>query len=296
MIWPRIINLDVGKLGIISHDWTMEESGINHSRGGRVLLQVCKRHGLGPFVSLVTAVSVGISELMVGASALLFSYTRAEIIYSLLVAAVVPLVIAAPTSLLVGRLLVAVDRVAGELEVLARTDSLTNVRNRRAFVEDASQLLEQRFSMKDPAKTADVVVAMIDVDNFKQLNDRHGHAKGDAALIMVARQFSECAGGKAVLGRMGGDEFAIVALSERATVDSLIESFDRAADLGNFHSGLRCSVGTAVLSGPVTLAEALSNADFALYRVKASRDQRVGTPDAKTKQALPPQHFAGQQR
>lgn len=86
---------------------------------------------------------------------------------------------------------------------MANTDSLTGLLNRRGFSYWANVLLSE--------STGHFSVAVIDIDHFKQINDRHGHAVGDALLNRVSATIQHTAGVSVVAARLGGDEFAIAA-------------------------------------------------------------------------------------
>ncbi|MGZ8803619.1 MAG: GGDEF domain-containing protein [Mycobacterium sp.] len=87
-------------------------------------------------------------------------------------------------------------------------DPLTNLLNRRAFFQATAELLSE---VHDEAGY--LVVALVDLDNFKAINDIHGHHVGDAALVTVARALPVAAGPAAVIGRSGGEEFLLATLS-----------------------------------------------------------------------------------
>jgi diguanylate cyclase (GGDEF)-like protein len=88
---------------------------------------------------------------------------------------------------------------------LARTDSLTGVYNGRTFRELVQLELMRAHRMGYPLS-----LIYIDLDNFKALNDRHGHSQGDALLQTVGRGLVESLRGTDVIGRLGGDEFAVL--------------------------------------------------------------------------------------
>lgn len=90
-----------------------------------------------------------------------------------------------------------------ELEILASTDSLTGINNRRNFFKLSKELFK--------SSTDDNLYAvMIDVDNFKLLNDNYGHALGDEVLILLAKTIANMLPEDNIFGRLGGEEFAIV--------------------------------------------------------------------------------------
>ncbi len=91
------------------------------------------------------------------------------------------------------------------LELMADQDSLLPVFNRRAFVRELSRLLS--YSERYGSASA---VLYFDINSFKQINDTHGHAAGDAALALVARTLIEQVRGSDIVGRLGGDEFGVI--------------------------------------------------------------------------------------
>jgi diguanylate cyclase (GGDEF)-like protein len=98
-----------------------------------------------------------------------------------------------------------VDRLVARLRTATRTDLLTDVLNRRGFEEAFGTELARVRRTGEP-----LALALGDIDRFKALNDRFGHAAGDAALAAVAGALRESSRGTDVLARIGGEEFAIV--------------------------------------------------------------------------------------
>lgn len=91
-----------------------------------------------------------------------------------------------------------------KLEQQANFDSLTNILNRRGMYVKLQQSLNQLSR-----KSADCVVAIIDIDHFKKLNDTYGHQKGDEALIKIAKKISETLRNYEFIARIGGEEFLV---------------------------------------------------------------------------------------
>lgn len=167
-----------------------------------------------------------------------------------------------------------------DLEILARTDALTGVPNRRQFYEAAETILH------DSNEGGTVAAIMLDIDEFKALNDTHGHATGDAVLKAVAGRLSEqlntIVHEAFAFGRIGGEEFAVLLNGRSALVatriaQDLVEavrtlSVDRNGD----KVAVTLSAGTAVQGVPCTLDSLVSQADTALYAAKsAGRDRAV---------------------
>lgn len=100
-----------------------------------------------------------------------------------------------------------VVRLRRNLEDLARTDELTGLFNRRGFLA----LCERHLRLAD-RHASGVLVLFVDLDGLKRINDTHGHAAGDEAIVRVAIALKSTVRGTDVVGRVGGDEFAVAAL------------------------------------------------------------------------------------
>lgn len=158
-------------------------------------------------------------------------------------------------------------------------DALTRALARSTFIERSERLLEADAAGPDTA-----AVLMLDVDRFKSVNDRHGHAGGDAALIAFAGSVAEALRNEDLFGRLGGEEFAVflprtsreeaVAIAEniRRTVE------ERLVDVGNGNRiPITVSGGLAFQTDTArpTLDALLAQADAALYRAKAEGRNRI---------------------
>ncbi|MES0882737.1 GGDEF domain-containing protein [Roseibium sp. SCP14] len=99
-------------------------------------------------------------------------------------------------------LLLAKERAEAKVQVMADTDVLTGLNNRRAFIRRVDEQL------KDP-ECGKGTLLLLDLDHFKRINDRHGHQGGDKVLVAFADFLKSFAGRNAVLGRIGGEEFAV---------------------------------------------------------------------------------------
>lgn len=231
----------------------------------RRILRVRKQRGNAPFVVGVTIVSVVLSIAITALLLLSTGFRGSQAVVGLAIAALVPAIVAPIVAGLLGRLLGAIDKASTELRYLSRTDALTDVLNRRAFAEDVQALISTRSDEV-------LVAAMIDVDEFKAVNDCHGHASGDRVLQTLAGRLSETLGGTRVIGRLGGDEFAGVVLVDTAQgAEALISRIRRACDLGDMIPGLRASVGSVITDERRSLDDVLIEADHALYQAKRER-------------------------
>lgn len=151
----------------------------------------------------------------------------------------------------------------------ASHDPLTGLPNRRAFFQLGAALVA------DPARPP-IIAVVLDLDEFKQVNDRFGHAAGDQVLITVARRFATCAGGNLV-ARLGGDEFAGLLISPSIDRCWLNQAARRLAaalaapiQVPGGSVKVTASVGLAPVHGSAHLADALRRADVEMYRAKTS--------------------------
>ncbi len=153
---------------------------------------------------------------------------------------------------------------------MARHDPLTGLPNRRYFVEKLNEVLS---TTTDVSRTS---VIMLDLDGFKSINDAYGHSVGDLALAEFARRISAVMHSGALLTRVGGDEFAIIApnigsvddltVLARRIVAAVLEPFD----VGGVQTILGVGIGVAVApEDGMDLDVLVQYADRALYRAKA---------------------------
>ena len=165
-------------------------------------------------------------------------------------------------------------RLEAELEDQAFHDSLTGLPNRA--------LLAQRLQasmMHGPRER--FAVLLLDIDDFKTVNDTLGHAAGDQLLVAIAQRLSECLSPADTVARLGGDEFAVL-LDATATVDQATVVADRVLDVlgrpfrvANCDVALHASIGVVVDNLSATgVDDLLSSADIAMYRAKAQGKNR----------------------
>lgn len=104
-------------------------------------------------------------------------------------------------------------KMMSDLELLSQQDGLTSILNRRAFEERFSDELERAFRQQYP-----LMLAILDIDNFKEFNDEHGHQEGDKVLVSLAEILKECTRESVdMCFRIGGDEFAVLLPQATAT-------------------------------------------------------------------------------
>jgi len=166
-----------------------------------------------------------------------------------------------------------------QLQDLAARDFLTGLFNRRHFFARGRQLIGEAREMGLP-----ISVAILDIDHFKRLNDRHGHDGGDQALAAVARTLGTMAErGFNLLARIGGEEFAVIfpgadlAEAERLCGDIRAAIADTPLVLNGESLPLTVSIGVAALAPDALLETCLGQADEALYVAKQDGRDRVRT-------------------
>ncbi len=172
-------------------------------------------------------------------------------------------------------LLLLQDRALRQIERLIEVDVLTGLLNRRGFDERLRRLL-QRGSAHPP------VLALLDVDHFKRINDTHGHAIGDAVLSGIGERLRETLRPLDLAVRLGGEEFAVIWGQPDATGDARLgERLREAVAARPFITAagplvVTVSVGVARARGTLEAPEALfSRADASLYQAKRSGRDRV---------------------
>lgn len=175
-------------------------------------------------------------------------------------------------------------RMQKELALLAATDVLTGLSNRRAFFELAGPEAETRGG----------VALVLDVDHFKRINDTYGHDVGDKCLMAVAELLRKMTRESDILGRLGGEEFAVFlveaprdkarAIGERLAqgVQLALEEFD-GEDVR-----VTVSVGAAAGDGKEALGSLLAEADRRMYEAKrAGRARLVMIDEAMESEKAP---------
>jgi len=156
---------------------------------------------------------------------------------------------------------------------LAFHDSLTNLPNRRSFMNELNREILDR---KHRASSTKMSVLFIDLDNFKSINDQWGHDVGDQVLIEAARNIKDAIRPSDLVGRVGGDEF-IVLLRDikdeedlKKYVSRILTKFNSPISISGQEYIMTCSIGVATYPNDGdTSRELIKNADDALYNVKS---------------------------
>jgi two-component system, cell cycle response regulator len=162
-------------------------------------------------------------------------------------------------------------RVERELSQLAKFDPLTGLPNRLLFRDRLAQAV-QRIDRRDQV----VALIFIDLDGFKAVNDRYGHATGDRLLKAVAGRLCRLVRRTDTVARLGGDEFTIILEGLRHADDAarvaeqVLRSLRQSFELGGLVIELGASLGVAIASHATEVPDMLTHrADVAMYRAKA---------------------------
>lgn len=168
------------------------------------------------------------------------------------------------------------ERTDREVMHLAMTDSLTQIPNRRALMDYAARVLARRNGLP-------LAMLMIDVDNFKPINDTHGHQVGDEVLCNLTAMLAGRLRGYDLIGRYGGEEFCVVApetdqkgaLALAEALRKIISSKSITTSCGELPVSVSIGVACCPLNTTRKLDEILAEADAALYDAKQSGRNKV---------------------
>jgi diguanylate cyclase (GGDEF)-like protein len=194
-------------------------------------------------------------------------------------------------------LVMAKERSEHKHQAVASTDPLTGIANRRGFFEEAERLMRKQAWKNQP-----VTALVFDLDHFKSINDRFGHALGDEALRLFARTLALTLRSSDVIGRLGGEEFGALLPNDLTSAKAAAERVRAAielvgAEIDGHRIDTTVSIGAAVaLELPCDLEALLARADSALYRAKENGRNRIEVdvePAAPPPSAAPPERRAG---
>jgi diguanylate cyclase (GGDEF)-like protein len=165
------------------------------------------------------------------------------------------------------------ERTSKQLQLQARQDALTELPNRLLFLERLDQAVARAGSPRDR-----FTVLMLDLDQFKTINDTLGHGSGDMLLRTVAQRLRACAQPTDTVARLGGDEFAILQVCKGdqitgaiALASDVIDALSRPYNLDGQEVVIGTSIGIATAPEHGTTSEGLlGRADLALYQSKVA--------------------------
>jgi diguanylate cyclase (GGDEF)-like protein len=173
--------------------------------------------------------------------------------------------------------LIVTQRAITASQLASETDALSGVANRRGFDRQAQEILARTAHRGQP-----VAVAVFDLDHFKRINDTYGHSTGDAVIAAFGALLRRIAPPSAILGRMGGEEFAMLVPKSNGGDTWIDAEIIRMGALRATRETIAATVsgGVAERRAGETLAELMRRADLALYEAKsAGRDRVCGPAD-----------------
>ena len=164
-----------------------------------------------------------------------------------------------------------IQRLNAGLEQLAMTDYLTNLYNRRYFMQRGAEEFKRARRNNQP-----LALLMMDIDHFKNVNDTYGHDAGDMALQQVAATLKSSLREIDILGRIGGEEFAVllpnISLHEAAVLAERVRKAvaGTSVEIPGGSLTITISIGVAVLTNETSgIDNILKNADVAMYQAKS---------------------------
>ena len=165
-------------------------------------------------------------------------------------------------------------RLRSELQLLARQDPLTSAANRREFIRVAEQQLERRADDT-------VTMLLLDIDRFKSINDRFGHATGDAALVWLVEVLRGALRAEDLLARIGGEEFAVLlpGLDRAAgtlTAERLLGAIAEVGAPDGLPERLTVSIGVATVRDADSVESFMARADADMYVAKRLGGDGIG--------------------
>lgn len=221
--------------------------------------------------------AVAVSALMELAADLILSPEHAVTMRDVVLAGFIPLAVATPVVALILKLMRALDRSRRHAFRLASSDQLTGVLNRRRFLAVAQRALTSARGDHTP-----VGVLLLDIDNFKEINDTWGHDAGDHVLQCVAGVCREGLRGSDPLARWGGEEFVALLWNSNAQKTAVIaERLCRAVSAHNIQwrgqaLPVTVSIGASPMrDGDEKIDKIIARADTAMYRAKRAGKNRV---------------------
>lgn len=170
------------------------------------------------------------------------------------------------------------------LSAMALQDPLTGLANRAGLNQRLTQAWQRALRKQEL-----LALILIDLDGFKAINDRHGHAAGDQLLLQVAVRLQASARATDLVARLGGDEFVLVCEAigseeqARTLAERILHALGQPMQLGELQVGLSASIGISICHGQ-SCETLLREADQAMYRAKTGGRSRIHQADS----GLPP--------
>ncbi len=163
------------------------------------------------------------------------------------------------------------EQAKKELEKLAFTDNLTGIANRNAFFKQVDEELGRSRRL-----SYDIGIMMLDLDHFKYINDNYGHDAGDEVLKAISKAMDDCLRKEDILGRIGGEEFAIIVPgTDKVGMHRLAKRLQASVEFQKFSflgkdEKITVSIGYTKVEGEELFKSSLKRADEHLYTAKNS--------------------------
>ncbi|GAA2597211.1 hypothetical protein GCM10010399_29820 [Dactylosporangium fulvum] len=169
-----------------------------------------------------------------------------------------------------GRDITEARRYQDQLSHQASHDALTGLANRALFASHTAQAVREAVSS---LSGGDLALALVDLDDFKAINDRLGHAVGDALLVEVSERLRTCVRPGDVVARLGGDEFAVLlpdatAQDSARIVEAFIDALSAPVRAAGYELLIQASIGLARHTVDCDASDLLRRADMAMYAAK----------------------------
>ena len=164
-----------------------------------------------------------------------------------------------------------VSQAHEEMSEHANTDELTQIKNRRGFWSAGEKILKELEELN----TSRLLIALLDLDGFKSVNDQYGHDTGDALLRTTAERIANVVGTSGLVGRLGGDEFVVLMIldeiqNKRARVQQLLNTINSPIEFKHNQISINASIGVAKIEPGDSLELGIHNADVAMYEGRLS--------------------------
>jgi len=232
-----------------------------------------RRLGIAGTVAAVVAISVAFSVAVASLVATLF--LQVDLAPTLVMSVVTPILVATPVAWQFCVIIRDLDKAERELKILAMTDDLTGLDNRRQFVELATRHISyiRRFG-------GEAALIVFDIDHFKKINDTYGHQAGDVVLKSLVAPIRSQLREVDTFARIGGEEFAILlphaGLEMALRVAERIRRAVACSESFSEGTGLTISLGVAAAEGAnAQYDELFDQADKALYAAKQNGRNRT---------------------
>jgi diguanylate cyclase (GGDEF)-like protein len=246
--------------------WVIRDIGLTEFDNWDPVMRFATR--LSIRTSLLACIMVAAILVALHALGLLLNPLARDLAIGCGIAFIVSFALTMLCSLYMGYAVIHLARTRLEFRQMSRTDMLSGLLNRRAFIEDLSQVERGHL-------------LIIDIDRFKQINDRYGHLAGDDVIVSVAEMLKEVADAPHLVARIGGEEFAILFRdAEFADVVSLAERLRRTVanrQIETVHHTISVTVsgGLADITPIRDFSAVYAAADRALYIAKSAGRNRI---------------------